>query len=199
MIINQYNSYKLRAKFGTEVGGMGVDLTDAANTYAKKEKARKRFQDKLTRKALVAFVATGTHREAMVKKSSKSKPGMYVVVKKVGDFHFFFKFFVHIDLFYFSEEKKMEEKPRLDHRKYGAWYLHPQKWEQRFHKMSDPKAISQIKARRIAKEDVDIDTPAEIVTDEEKLHSVRAFRGFLETRYDGYEPPTFLKRALHIK
>ena len=196
MIINQYNSYKLRAKFGTEVGGMGVDLTDAANTYAKKEKARKRFQDKLTRKALVAFVATGTHREAMVKKSSKSKPGMYVV-KKVGDFHFFFKFFVYIDLFYFSEEKKMEEKPRLDHRKYGAWYLHPQKWEQRFHKMSDPKAISQIKARRIAKEDVDIDIPAEIVTDEEKLHSVRAFRGFLE-KLPNYDPPSFLKEALHI-
>ena len=35
--------------------------------------------------------------------------------------------------------------------------------------------------------------------DEGKLHSVRAFRGFLETRYDGYEPPTFLKRALQIK
>ena len=196
MIITQYNSYKLRAKFGTEVGGMGVDLTDAANTYAKKEKARKRFQDKLTRKALVAFVATGTHREAMVKKSSKSKPGKYVV-KKVGDFYFFFKKFIYIVLSYISGEKKMEEKPRLDHRKYGAWYLHPQKWEQRFHKMSDPKAISQIKARRIAKEDVDIDTPAEIVTDEEKLHSVRAFRGFLE-KLPNYDPPSFLKEALHI-
>ena len=106
MIINQYNSYKLRAKFGTEVGGMGVDLTDAANTYAKKEKARKRFQDKLTRKALVAFVATGTHREAMVKKSSKSKPGMYVV-KTVGDSYFLFTYF------YFTFQKKKRWKKNL--------------------------------------------------------------------------------------
>ena len=97
-IITQYNSYKLRAKFGTEVGGMGVDLADAANTYAKKERARKRFQDKKTRKALVAFVATGTHREVMVKKSSKSKSGM-CVVKKLGDLYFFFEMFFH---FYFT-------------------------------------------------------------------------------------------------
>ena len=77
---------------------MGVDLADAANTYAKKERARKRFQDKKTRKALVAFVATGTHREVMVKKSSKSKSGM-CVVKKVGDFYFFFEMIFH---FYFT-------------------------------------------------------------------------------------------------
>ena len=79
---------------------MGVDLADAANTYAKKERARKRFQDKKTRKALVAFVATGTHREVMVKKSSKSKSGM-CVVKRVGDFYFFFRnvFFTFILIF----------------------------------------------------------------------------------------------------
>ena len=57
---------------------MGVDLADAANTYAKKEKAKKRFQDKTTRKALVAFVASGTHREIVVKKSNKVKPGKYI-------------------------------------------------------------------------------------------------------------------------
>ena len=54
---------------------MGVDIAGAAQAHAKKEKAKKRFQDKATRKALVAFVATGTHREVMVKKSSKVKPG----------------------------------------------------------------------------------------------------------------------------
>ena len=68
-------------------------------------------------------------------------------------------------------------------------------------------AISQIKGRRVGKEDIvkatiekeqQHEVPEEIITDEGKLHSVRAFRGFLETRYDGYEPPTFLKRALHI-
>ena len=48
---------------------MGVDLAATANTYAKKDKAKKRFQDKSTRKALVAFVASGTHREIVVKMS----------------------------------------------------------------------------------------------------------------------------------
>ena len=54
---------------------MGVDIAGVADTYAKKERARKRFQDKQTRKALVAFVASGTHREVVVKKSNKVKPG----------------------------------------------------------------------------------------------------------------------------
>ena len=58
---------------------MGVNLAETAQTYAKKEKARKRFQDKQTRKALVAFVASGTHREVTVKKSSKVKTGMCVL------------------------------------------------------------------------------------------------------------------------
>ena len=58
---------------------MGVNLAETAQTYAKKEKARKRFQDKQTRKALVAFVASGTHREVVeVKKSVKVKPGKFV-------------------------------------------------------------------------------------------------------------------------
>ena len=59
---------------------MGVDIAGTADTYAKKEKARKRFQDKQTRKALVAFVASGTHREVVVKKSNKVKPGKYICV-----------------------------------------------------------------------------------------------------------------------
>ena len=50
---------------------MGVDIAGVADTYAKKERARKRFQDKQTRKALVAFVASGTHREVVVKKVTK--------------------------------------------------------------------------------------------------------------------------------
>ena len=58
---------------------MGVNIADTAQAYAKKEKARKRFQDKQTRKALVAFVASGTHREVTVKKRDKVKPGMCVV------------------------------------------------------------------------------------------------------------------------
>ena len=57
---------------------MGVNIGDVAETYAKKERARKRFQDKQTRKALVAFVASGTHREVVVKKSEKVKPGKFV-------------------------------------------------------------------------------------------------------------------------
>ena len=72
--------------------------------------------------------------------------------------------------------------------------------------MSDPKAISQIKGRRVGREDVvkatiekdqQQEVPAEIITDEGKLHSVRAFRGFLE-KLPNYEPPSFLKEALHI-
>ena len=53
-------------------------MQDVAQSYAKKERARKRFQDKQTRKALVAFVASGTHREVVVKKSEKVKPGKFV-------------------------------------------------------------------------------------------------------------------------
>ena len=47
---------------------MGVDVAATAQSYAKKEKIKKRFQDKQTRKALVAFVASGTHKEVAVKK-----------------------------------------------------------------------------------------------------------------------------------
>ena len=54
-------------------------MQEVAQTHAKKERARKRFQDKKTRKALVAFVASGTHREVVVKKSDKVKNGMCVV------------------------------------------------------------------------------------------------------------------------
>ena len=76
--------------------------------------------------------------------------------------------------------------------------MHPQKWEQRFHKLSDPEAISQMKSRRVGKEeDLQDEVPEEIITDEGKLHSLRAFRGFLESR-EGYEPPSFLKKALNM-
>ena len=84
--------------------------------------------------------------------------------------------------------------------------MHPQKWEPRFQKMSNPKAIAQIKGRRVGADDLvkatiekelQHEVPEEIITDEAKLHSVRAFRGFLERR-DSYEPPAFLKKALHI-
>ena len=57
---------------------MGVDVAAAAQSYAKKEKIKKRFQDKQTRKALVAFVASGTHKEVAVKKINKVKRGKFV-------------------------------------------------------------------------------------------------------------------------
>ena len=41
----------------------------------------------------------------------------------------------------------------LDHRQYGAWYLHPRKWENRFQSLSDPKSIEIVKARRIPRGD----------------------------------------------
>ena len=72
--------------------------------------------------------------------------------------------------------------------------------------MSNPKAIAQIKGRRVGKDDLlkatiekeqQQEVPEEIITDEGKLHSVREFRGFLE-RLPNYEPPTFLKKALNI-
>lgn len=37
---------------------------------------------------------------------------------------------------------------RLDHRKYGAWYLKPTLWEKRFHQISDSQKVAKIKARR---------------------------------------------------
>ena len=54
--------------------------------------------------------------------------------------------------------------------------------------MSNPKAIAQIKGRRVGKDDLvkatnekeqqQQEVPEEIITDEGKLHSVRAFRSF---------------------
>ena len=41
----------------------------------------------------------------------------------------------------------------LDYRQYGAWYLHPRKWENRFQSLSDPKSIEIVKARRIPRGD----------------------------------------------
>ena len=36
---------------------------------------------------------------------------------------------------------------RLDRRDYGAWNIHPSRWEKRFHELSDPKAVEVIKSR----------------------------------------------------
>ena len=62
-----------------------------------------------------------------------------------------------------------------------------------------------MKGRKVVKDDVVKATiekehevsAEEIITEEGKLHSVRAFRGFLERR-ESYEPPAFLKKALQI-
>ena len=96
-----------------------------------------------------------------------------------------------------------KDKPRLDHRQYGVWYLEPKKWEPRFHQKSDQKLVKKIKSRRSGKEDsskpsTELES-ADIKPekDEEKLHAVRAFKSFLD-RKTGYEAPPFLKKALEV-
>ena len=42
------------------------------------------------------------------------------------------------------------EKLNLDRHNYGAWYLDPSKWEERFQNLSDPKSIAIIKTRNIS-------------------------------------------------
>ena len=104
-------------------------------------------------------------------------------------------------LTFFSHLEK--DKPRLDHRQYGVWYLEPKKWEPRFHQKSDQKLVKKIKSRRSGKEDsskpsTELES-ADIKPekDEEKLHAVRAFKSFLD-RKTGYEAPPFLKKALEV-
>ena len=41
------------------------------------------------------------------------------------------------------------EKLNLDRHNYGAWYLDPSKWEERFQNLSDPKSIAIIKTRNV--------------------------------------------------
>ena len=48
-------------------------------------------------------------------------------------------------------KKPNEPKMNLDHRNYGAWYLHPTQWDQRFQRLSDPKSIEIVKSRNISK------------------------------------------------
>ena len=43
-----------------------------------------------------------------------------------------------------NEEEVEEEAHRLDHRKYGAWYLKPNAWEKRFRDLHHPEALAQI-------------------------------------------------------
>ena len=43
------------------------------------------------------------------------------------------------------------EKLNLDRHNYGAWYLDPSKWEERFQNLSDPKSIAIIKTRNMSK------------------------------------------------
>ena len=42
------------------------------------------------------------------------------------------------------------EKLNLNRHNYGAWYLEPSKWEERFQNLSDPKAIAIIKTRNMS-------------------------------------------------
>ena len=42
------------------------------------------------------------------------------------------------------------EKLNLDRHNYGAWYLDPSKWEERFQNLSDPKSIAIIKTRNMS-------------------------------------------------
>ena len=50
-------------------------------------------------------------------------------------------------------EPPEEPKLNLDRKNYGAWYINPKKWEKRFQKLSDPKSIEHVKARRVPKGD----------------------------------------------
>jgi len=109
------------------------------------------------------------------------------------------------------KEKETEEiKLDLDHRNYGAWYIHPSKWGERFDNISDPKSIEFIKTRKMteiekqkrlaAKEEAAAkEDPGPIEADESNLQlpSVMEFAKFLQRRKT-YEPPGFLKRALKI-
>ena len=98
----------------------------------------------------------------------------------------------------------LTEEVKFDHRNYGAWYLNPQKWEKRFHKMSDQRMVTKMKDRRVGKEDIKPTSEKELEVRidpnviEGKKHAVKAFRGFLERR-GSYDPPVFLKKALDIK
>ena len=50
-------------------------------------------------------------------------------------------------------EPSIEQKISLDHKNYGAWYLHPSKWEKRFQSLSDPKSIDIVKSRNVSKKE----------------------------------------------
>ena len=50
-------------------------------------------------------------------------------------------------------EPPTEPKISLDHKNYGAWYLHPSKWEKRFQSLSDPKSIDIVKSRNLLKKE----------------------------------------------
>ena len=54
---------------------------------------------------------------------------------------------------HFIENLSNNIRNLLDYRQYGAWYLHPRKWENRFQSLSDPKSIEIVKARRIPRGD----------------------------------------------
>ena len=46
-------------------------------------------------------------------------------------------------------KKPDEPKLILDHKNYGAWYINPNKWEERFQSLSDPKAMEIVKSRSL--------------------------------------------------
>ena len=47
-------------------------------------------------------------------------------------------------------QSNVDEKLNLDRRNYGAWYLDPSKWEERFQNLSDPKSIAIMKTRNMS-------------------------------------------------
>ena len=93
----------------------------------------------------------------------------------------------------------------LDHRKYGAWYLPPRKWEKRFHSLSDPLDVEIIKARRQDRSSAVSGAPetsSKPLSDhgdssDKESHSVAAFAEFIKKRKT-YEPPPFLKKMLKL-
>ena len=78
---------------------------------------------------------------------------------------------------------------RLDHRNYGAWYIPPHKWQDRFCRLTDPTAVVDRKKAE--------STTQKAVQQQKQLHSAKAFAEFIKQRKN-YEPPEFLKKALQM-
>ena len=88
----------------------------------------------------------------------------------------------------------------LDHRKYGAWYLKPTDWEERFKKLngksSSVNAITSGRKLLKQKNETKVTSAAESGDAHlTQLYSTRAFAEFLQKR-PNYRPPSFMADIL---